>query len=134
MAEIVHVKPDGIFDSSTMGFSQVVTATEGTTVYISGQVSCDERGRPVGVDDLEAQTEQAMKNLSAALAAVGATFSDVVKLVTYVVDYDPSMRDEIGKARDSYLDGESLPASTLVGVKALAAPMFLIEIEAVAVI
>ena len=68
-----------------------------------------------------------------ALAAAGATFDDVVKITTYVVDYTPEMRSVIGEVRGRYLPAENPPASTLVGVSALAGPEWLIEIEAIAV-
>src|SRR6266566_4219848 len=63
----------------TFGWTHVVTATGGKTVYISGQVSVDERGEVVGKGDLRAQAEQTLENLKHALTAAGATFRDVVK-------------------------------------------------------
>ena len=80
-----------------------------------------------------AQTEQVMANLGTALAAAEAGFDDVVKIVTYVVDYRPEHRAVIGEVRGWYLPADRPPASTLVGVTALAAPEYLIEIEAVAI-
>jgi enamine deaminase RidA (YjgF/YER057c/UK114 family) len=56
-----------------------------------------------------------------ALAAAGATYDDIVKITTYVVNYRPEHRAVIGKARASGMP----PASTLVGVNALALPDWL---------
>lgn len=64
--------------SPTFGWTHVVTATGGKTVYVSGQVSVNERGEVVGKGDLRAQTEQTFKKLQHALTAVGARFQDVV--------------------------------------------------------
>jgi enamine deaminase RidA (YjgF/YER057c/UK114 family) len=50
------------------------------------------------------------------------------------VGYKPELRPIIGKARSAFFEGMEPPASTLVGVTALAAPEWLIEIEAVAVV
>ena len=47
--------------------------------------------------------------------------------------YEPSQRNVIGEVRGRYLSGDNPPASTLVGISALASPDFLIEIEATAV-
>lgn len=116
------------------GFSQVVVASGRRTVHTAGQVSIDEAGALVGGNDLSAQTTQAMRNLGLALAAAGATFADVVKITTYVVDYRPEHRVIIGKARAPFFAADARPASTLVGVAALALPEWLVEIEAVAVI
>jgi enamine deaminase RidA (YjgF/YER057c/UK114 family) len=68
-----------------------------------------------------------------ALAAADATPADVAKITIYVVDYSPEDRPAINAAR-SELFGDELPASTLVGVQALAAPDIRIEVEAVAVL
>jgi enamine deaminase RidA (YjgF/YER057c/UK114 family) len=75
-----------------------------------------------------------MRNVGFALAAVGAGFADIVKITTYVVDYRPEHRAIIGKARSPFFTNGKRPASTLVGVAALAMPEWLVEIEAVAVI
>ena len=100
---------------------------------LAGQVALDEHGAIVGAGDLSAQTTQVMKNIGLALAAANATFSDVVKITTYVVGYRPEHRAIIGKARSPFFADMPPPASTLVGVSALAAPEWLIEIEAIAV-
>ena len=49
------------------------------------------------------------------------------------MNYKPELRPVIGKARSVFFEGMEPPASTLVGVTALAAPEWLIEIEAIAV-
>jgi enamine deaminase RidA (YjgF/YER057c/UK114 family) len=104
-------------------------------VYISGQVALNERGEVVGDGDLEAQLRQVYENLKAALAAAGATFADVVKQTTYVVNFDAARdRPVIGRVRSQYLPATNPPASTLVGVQALANPALLVEVEAIAVV
>jgi enamine deaminase RidA (YjgF/YER057c/UK114 family) len=132
MSTIEHLRPDGLFIWPS--FSQAVVASGTRTIYISGQVSIDDAGALVGAGDLATQTVQAMRNVGLALAAAGATFADVVKITTYVVNYAPEQRDVIGKARASFFPSGKPPASTLVGVTALALPDWLVEIEAVAVV
>ena len=102
--------------------------------YTAGQVSIDEHGAPVGAGDFAAQTAQAMRNVGLALAAAGAGYADIVKITTYVVDYKPEDRAVIGAARGPFFADAARPASTLVGVSALALPEWLVEIEAVAVV
>jgi len=72
--------------------------------------------------------------MRAALAAAGASFKDVVKITTYVVNYKPSMRDELRAARLRAMGAVESPAATLVGVQSLASEDWLVEIEATAVI
>ncbi len=116
------------------GYTHVVTATSGTMVFISGQVAFNVNGELVGTGDLRAQTQQVYENLKNALAAAGATTADVVKLNTYVVDFKPTDLAAIREVRAQYFPFENMPASTLVGVQALAFDGFLIEVEAVAMV
>ncbi len=116
------------------GFSQVVTATEGKIVFISGQVALDANNEVVGKGDLRAQVAQTFENLKRALAAVGATFDDVLKSNTYIVDYTPDVIGVIREVRSQYLPQEKAPASTLIGVQALVFEDLLIEIEAIAMV
>jgi enamine deaminase RidA (YjgF/YER057c/UK114 family) len=132
MSKIEYPHVDGLFKNPA--YSHTVVASGARTIYISGQVAMDQQGKLVGAGDLGAQTEQVMRNLERALAAAGASFTDVVKITTYVVDYKPEMRAVVSKARSPFFAGREPPASTLVGVSALALPEWLIEIEAVAVV
>ena len=132
MSKLEHPRPQGLLHNAA--FSQVVAATGTRTIYTAGQVSIDESGKLVGAGDLAAQTEQVMRNVGLALAAAGADFGDVVKITTYVVNYKPEHRAIVGKARAPFFAKGTPPASTLVGVSALALPEWLVEIEAVAVV
>ncbi len=119
---------------STFGWSHVVTVAGGKTVYISGQVSVNERGEVVGKGDLKRQTEQTYENLKYALTAAGATFRDVIKMNLYVVGLKPEYVPLLREVRSRYINAEQPPASTLVGVSALVGADWLIEIEVVAVV
>jgi 2-iminobutanoate/2-iminopropanoate deaminase len=112
-------------------FAQVTVAGPGKLVHVSGMISVDERGEPVGEGDLVAQTRQVMLNLGIALAAAGAQFADVVKITNYVTDADEYPK--IAPIRNEYLS-EPYPASTLIEVQRLIYPWLEIEIEAVAVV
>ena len=117
--------------SKPTGYTHVVEATGGRTVYISGQIALDKDGKVVGEGDLKAQAEQVFKNLQAALTAAGATFKDVVKMNTYMTDL--SQLQAVRDVRARYF-GDVTPASTLVQVVHLARPEFLLEIEVIAVV
>jgi enamine deaminase RidA (YjgF/YER057c/UK114 family) len=131
MSAIEYPQADGLLPNPA--YSHVVAASGARTIYIAGQVPIDQQGNLAGGDDLAEQTAQVMRNLGLALAAAGAAFADVVKITTYVVGYKPEHRMIIGKARAPFFAGRKPPASTLVGVSALAVPGWLLEIEAVAV-
>jgi enamine deaminase RidA (YjgF/YER057c/UK114 family) len=114
----------------TAGFSHVVKVTGGQTIYVAGQVALDAARNVMGRGDFRAQAEQVFVNIQAALAAVGADFSHVVKLNMYVLDMAnlPVLRE----VRDRYVNAETPPASTLVEVRRLAQDEFLLEVEAIA--
>jgi len=117
--------------SKPTGYTHVVEASGGKTVYISGQIALDKEGKVIGQGDMKAQAEQVFKNLQAALAAAGATFKDVVKMNTYTTDM--SQVQAVRDVRARYF-GDVTPASTLVQVVHLARPEFLLEIEVIAVV
>ena len=75
-----------------------------------------------------------LANLEKALNSAGADMKDIVKMNTYIVDYQPAMLDTFRNIRKELMGDEKMPASTLVGVTSLALPEWLIEIDAVAVV
>jgi reactive intermediate/imine deaminase len=113
------------------GYSHVVDAPASRIVYLSGQVPLDAAGNLVGEGDFAAQARQVFENLTAALAAADATWSDVVKLNYYVRDIGEVAA--LRAIRDEYVNTEQPPASTLVEVSRLFRDDVLVEIEAVAV-
>jgi enamine deaminase RidA (YjgF/YER057c/UK114 family) len=127
---IRFLNPDAL--SKPPGYSQVVEATGGRTVYIAGQLGIDKNGELAGAPgDFRAQAVQAFENLKAALAAVGADFSHLVKTTNLLADtkHLPVFRE----VRNRYLSSPP-PASTTVAISAFAREGALLEIEAVAVL
>lgn len=126
------INPDGV--SKSPYYTHAVSVEGGKTIHISGQVALNAEGQIVGKGDLRAQTVQAFENLKLVLQAAGASFNDVIKINTYVVNLKPEGIAAIREVRTKYLPTTNPPASTLVGVQALFREDVLIEIEAVAVI
>jgi 2-iminobutanoate/2-iminopropanoate deaminase len=103
----------------------------GDLLFVSGSVALDADGKLVGEGDVVAQARQVFSNIGLCLAAVGASFADVVKVTTFLTDIEDRAR--INPVRQEFF-GDARPASTLVEVSALVLPEFLIEVEAVAVV
>ena len=122
------LKVENIHDTWGL-YSHAVKA--GNLLFISGQVAIDPEGNIVGKGDIEAQTEQVMKNLKTIPEAAGASFRDVAKITVYMVN--PEHRAKFHEVRKRYF-GEHKPASVLVFVKSLVHPDLLVEVEAVAVL
>ena len=126
---IEKIAAKGVFDPP--GYTQAMKVTGAQTIlFVSGQVDYDDRGQPGHVGDFAAQARATFSALKAQVEAAGGTLENVVKLTTYLVDI--RHRTELVPVRRDF--GEKAPASTLVGVTALALPGWLIEVEAVAVI
>jgi enamine deaminase RidA (YjgF/YER057c/UK114 family) len=113
-------------------YTHVVETTARRTIYISGQVALDKDGNIVGENDLYAQTVQVCENIKYALAAVGATYADVVKLNTFMTDI--TQVQVVRDVRRLYVNADNPPASTTVEVSRLFRPGLLIEMDAIAVL
>lgn len=116
---------------------QVAVAQGSRTVHLAGQVSWDTEGHLVGRDDVAAQAEQCYLNIAAALDAVGATPDDLAKVTVYVVDLDEAKAERFVVGRDragATLGARFQQPSTWIGVTSLAAPGFLVEVDALAVL
>lgn len=121
--------------SKPNGYSHVAEVTSGKIVYIAGQVALDREGRLAGGGDFQSQVRQVFENLSEAVKSAGGSFSDVIKFNIYCVDrVDRSQLPVVRQVRDQYVNTNAPPVSTLVFVRDLVSPDWLIEIEAVAVV
>lgn len=112
----------------TNGYAQMVVVEQGATktLHISGQVGEGE--------DLETQMRDVLSKLKTLLESEGGGYQDLIKINSYIVDYEPADLDIFRNVRKEIFTDQITPASTLVGVTSLALPQWLIEIDAVAVI
>jgi enamine deaminase RidA (YjgF/YER057c/UK114 family) len=103
----------------------------GKLLFIAGQTASDKDGNVVGKGDIRAQARQVFDNLRTVLKAAGGTMDDLVMTTTYIVDRE--YREGYNEVRQG-LYKKDPPTSTLVIVKGLAHPDYLIEIAGIAVI
>lgn len=109
-------------------YSQGVLApAAGQWLYIAGQVGIAPDGELA--EGFAAQARTAWQNLIAVLKDAQMDASHLVKVTTFLVDSGDL--SELNAARAPFL-GDARPASTLLVVKALARPGWLVEVEAVA--
>lgn len=113
------------------GFSQAWTVDGAQSiVFVSGQAPVSGDGRLVGEGDFEAQTRQVFENLRTVLEQAGMGLDAIVKLTVYLTDM--SLLREYARIKGEFMTGAQ-PASTAVGVTALARPEMMVEVEAIAV-
>lgn len=109
-----------------VGYSRAVAA--GDYVFVSGCTAVAD-GVVVGEGDARAQTAQAIANVAQALGELGMGLADVVRTRIYVTDI--SRWEEYGLAHGAAF-GETMPATSMIGIAALVDPRMLVEVEAVA--
>ena len=124
--DIERINPEGMTQPTS--YHHVVKV--GNLLFIAGQVALDGEGKVVGEGDMRAQVGQVLENLKKVLASQGADFSNVVKINIFTTDIEAFRK--AADVRRRYFDGHP-PASTLVQIERLARPVFLVEIEAIAV-
>jgi enamine deaminase RidA (YjgF/YER057c/UK114 family) len=128
------INPSTLFDSTPLGFTQVVTSKRKKLVLIAGQTAWDRERNLIGAGDLRAQLRASFQNVGLALEAAGAGRSDVVQMRMYLVNHRPENLDIIVGEIQTFYNTSAYPANTLIGVQALALPEFLCEIEVMAAI
>ncbi|MGB5983412.1 MAG: RidA family protein [Nonlabens sp.] len=106
------------------GYSHAVRI--GNDIKISGAVSMDDAGNATGIGDLEQQMKNCYADLEKILTHYGCTFDDVVKEDIFTTDM-PKMLESAGYRAQIYKN--HFPTGTWLGVKELALPEFMIEIE-----
>jgi len=100
-------------------------------LFVSGQVPLDDDGDLVAPGDFDGQARRTFENLGRVLDEAGGTFGDIVKVTVYLTDM--ARLPDYGRIKAEYIRGRP-PASTAVGVTALAVPGLMIEVEAIAVL
>ena len=112
-----------------VGYSRAVKV--GNTIEVTGTVAVDNNSNLVGGNDAYEQTKYIIQKIESVLQKAGASLKDVVRTRMFVTDI--SRWEEYGKAHGEFFK-DIKPCTTMVEVKALIAPEYLIEIEATAII
>lgn len=118
----------GVKWEDLIGYSRAVKI--GNMVFITGTVASDD-GKVVGENSPYEQTKFILNKIQHILHQAGASLSDVVRTRMFVTNI--ARWEEYGKAHREFFFNIK-PATTMVEVKALISPEYLIEIEADAII
>jgi 2-iminobutanoate/2-iminopropanoate deaminase len=108
------------------GYSQAVKVDN--TIYVSGQVSHDDKGNIVGLGNMGVQMRQAYANIEKVLAQYGATMENIVEEVLFVTDMDAAFAARV-KCRQEVFSGDPVLASTIVQIQRLAFSELMVEIR-----
>ena len=111
-----------------VGYSRAVKI--GNTIEVTGTVAVDENSKLVGGNNAYEQTKFIIEKIEKVLEKAGGSLKDVVRTRMFVTDI--SRWEEYGKAHgESFKDIK--PCTSMIEIKGLIAPEYLIEIEATAV-
>jgi enamine deaminase RidA (YjgF/YER057c/UK114 family) len=123
------VRSDSLYPGVPYAYASV--APPGSLIFTAGACPIDENGKVTAANDYVRQAEHAVANLITALAAAGASLTDVLKTTVYVASADPSDLYEVWQVVRAAFGPHDAP-STLLGVSALGYRDQLVEVEAVA--
>jgi len=112
-----------------IGYSRAVRM--GNVIEVTGTVAVDENNNLVGRDNAYEQTVFIIKKIEQVLRRAGAELQHVIRTRMFVTDI--SRWEEYGKAHGEFF-GQIRPCTTMVEVKGLISPEYLIEIEATAIL
>lgn len=126
MSERIRTDDAPSFETFDLPISQAVV--HGDTVYVSGQTGVDPETGEMVEGGVEAETRQALENVSAILAAAGTSFDDVLKATVFVSDMDDF--ETVNGVYEEFVS-EPYPARSAVEVGDLAME-FAVEIEVIA--
>lgn len=109
-----------------VGYRRAVKS--GPHIWVAGTVAVEPDGQAIN-GDMEAQTRRCIEIIESALKELGADLSHVMRTRIFVTDMSSEAQAGFARAHSAAF-GKHPPASTLVGVSALAAPEFIVEVEA----
>jgi enamine deaminase RidA (YjgF/YER057c/UK114 family) len=112
-----------------VGYSRAVKI--GNIIEVTGTVAVDENNQLVGGDSAYEQTRFVISKIEQVLKKAGASLNDVIRTRIFVTDI--SRWEEYGRAHGEFF-GSIKPCTTMVEVSRLIDKLYLVEIEASAVL
>ncbi len=112
-----------------IGYSRAVRM--GNVIEVTGTVAVNDQNEIVGAGSPYEQTKFIIGKIENVLQRAGASLHDVIRTRMFVTDI--SRWQEYGKAHGEFFK-DIRPCTTMVEVRALIAPEYLVEIEASAII
>lgn len=113
-------------------YSPAVKITGGTTIYLAGHTGYqDERGETYP-DNFDGQVRVAFERMHKTLEAAGGKLGDIVTMTVFITNMANGTR--FTQLRKEFFQEGRYPASALIGIKELARPEMLVEIQAIAVL
>jgi enamine deaminase RidA (YjgF/YER057c/UK114 family) len=119
----------GVKWEDIVGYSRAVKM--GNVIEITGTVAADDNTNLVGGNSAYEQTKYIIQKIEKILSNAGASLKDVVRTRMFVTDI--SRWEEYGRAHGEFFSAIK-PCTSMIEVKGLISPEYLIEIEATAIL
>lgn len=114
------------------GYSPAVKAQGGTTIYLAGYGGYQNEAGKAYAGDFDAQVRVSFDRMRKILERAGGSLDDLVTMTVFITDMKNGTR--FTQLRKEILKEGRYPASALIGIKELARPEMMIEIQAIAVV
>ncbi|HEY2921094.1 MAG TPA: RidA family protein [Candidatus Binatia bacterium] len=113
-------------------YSPAVRITGGTAIYMAGHTGYQDEQGETYPDDFDGQVRVAFERMRKTLEIAGGKLADIVTMTVFITDMANGTR--FTQLRKEFFQEGRYPASALIGIKELARPEMMIEIQAVAVV
>jgi 2-iminobutanoate/2-iminopropanoate deaminase len=113
-------------------YSPAVKASGGTTIYLAGHTGFQDEAGKTYPNDFDAQVRVCFERIRQTLERAGGSLDDIVTMTVFITDMENGTR--FTQLRRQFFKEGRYPASALIGIKELARPEMMIEIQAIAVV
>jgi enamine deaminase RidA (YjgF/YER057c/UK114 family) len=113
-------------------YSPAVKITGGTTIYLAGHTGYQDEHGETYPDNFDGQVRVAFERMHKTLEAAGGKLDDIVTMTVFITNMANGTR--FTQLRKEFFQEGRYPASALIGIKELARPEMLVEIQAIAVV
>ena len=127
-----RINPPEIHKPNKDIYTQVVTATGSTQIFLAGIVPFDQNQNIIGIGNMQVQVIQVLQNIKCALTSASAGIADVVRINVLTTDVDLYIQEGAPEVINFF--DKTKPVSTTYQVSRLVHPDWMVEIEATAII
>ena len=113
-------------------YSPAVRISGGTTIYLAGHTGYQDEKGDIYPGNFDGQVRVAFERMRKTLESAGGDLDDIVTMTVFITDMANGTR--FTQLRKEFFKENHYPASALIGIKELARPEMMVEIQAIAVI
>ena len=113
-------------------YSPAVKTSGGKTVYLAGYGAFQDEAGKSYAGDFDGQVRLSFERIRRTLEKAGGKLNDIVTMTVFITNMANGTR--FTQLRKEFFQEGRYPASALIGIKALARPEMMVEIQAIAVV